>query len=89
MYEAEHTNPPGKRVDLDAELVQLPKVLRKLGRDNRTQLHDRVVGPALTSACTGDQALLVEDQIGRVEEEDLPDLCIERVDAQRCNGRSL
>ena len=48
-----------------------------------TELHDDVSGPPLDPSCASDDAHGVEVQIGRVEEEHLANLRLERVEPER------
>ena len=57
-----------------------------LGHD-RSQLHDRVVALALHPAGARNDAVLVEQQVRSVEEEDLADLGLQRVHAEGADGR--
>ena len=72
----------GHRVDLDLEAGRVPHVLGQLVRHDRPQLHHRVAARPWTPPRAHDDAGLVEREVGRVEEEDLPDLRVERIDAR-------
>jgi hypothetical protein len=71
--------PARHRVDPDAEVRRAAQVGRQLVQDNRAQLHDRVAALPLDAAGTDDDAALIERQVGRVEEVDLPNLSVERI----------
>ena len=75
-------------VDLDLALGQAAEPLRQLVGHDGPQLHDRVVDPALHPASTHHDARLVEREVGGVEEEHLPDLGLERVEAQPPDRRT-
>ncbi len=81
--------PTGHRVDLHPEARRPAQLRRQLVWDDRPQLHDGVVALALDPPCANDDAVRAQLQIGRVEEEDLADLRLERVDAERCHRRLL
>ena len=74
--------PSGHRIHLDAEARRLADLLRQLTRDHGAKLHHRVVALLPDAAGANDQTLLVQREIGRVEEVDLADLGVEWVDAQ-------
>ena len=61
----------------------------KLARHDRPQLHDRVVAAPLHATGPDDDSVLVQRQVGRVEEEDLADLCLEGIHAEGAHGRSV
>jgi hypothetical protein len=77
------------RVDLDPEARRAAESGRKFLRYDGPQLDDRVVSLSLDPACPNDDAALVERQVRRVEEEDLADLSIERVDPEGCPSSSF
>ncbi len=65
------------------------KLLGQLARRHRAQLDDRVASLALDSSGADDDAVGVEIELGRVEEEDLADLRLERIELERRHGRLL
>ena len=77
------------RVDLDDERRRLAQALRHLVRHDRPKLHDGVAALALHAPAANDDSGPVEVERGRVEEVHLPDLRVERVDAERSRGRVL
>src|SRR5512132_800244 len=79
----------GQRVDLHAKPGRGAQLRGELRRHDRPQLHDRVVALALDAPPADDDAQLVESQVGGFEEEDLSDLRVERVHAERADGRAL
>ena len=81
--------PAGKRVHLDAERAGTPQLLGQLARHDRAELDDRVAAPALDASRADDDAVGVEIELGRVEEEDLADLRLERIELERRYGRPL
>jgi len=81
--------PPGKRVHLDTESTGQPQLLGQLARHDRAQLDDRVAALALDASRADDDAVGVEIEFGRVEEEDLADLRFERIELERLDGRPL
>ena len=81
--------PAGHRVDLDTERRRAAQLDRQVGRDDRPELDDRIVALVLHPPGADHQARPVERQVGRVEEEDLADLGIDRVHAQCRDRRAL
>ena len=77
------------RVDLDGQPRRRAQLLGQLVGNDRPQLDDGVVGLALTAPCADDEPGLVENQVGRVEEEDLADLALQRVEVERRDRRAL
>ena len=76
-------------VDLDDEARGTAQVLGQLVGNDRPELDDGVVSLALHPAGADDDPSLVEGEIGGVEEEDLTDLGLERVEVQRGDRRAL
>ena len=74
--------PAGHRVDLHHDVRREAKLVRKAVRVDRTELHDRVARPSLDSPRTSNHADGVQIEVGCVEEEHLPDLCLERIEAE-------
>ena len=56
--------------------------LGKLVGDDGTELDDGVAAAPLNPASANGETGLVQHQVGRVEEEDLPDLRLERVEPE-------
>jgi hypothetical protein len=79
---------PGHRVDLDLEALRAAHLVGQLVRDHRPELDDRVVLPALDAPGAHDHPGGVERELRRVEEEDLPEVRVERVDTERACGRT-
>ncbi len=72
----------GHRVDLHADVRRKTQLGRKSLRVDRPELDHGVSGAPLNPAGASDDAHCVEVEIGRVEEEDLPDLGLERVETE-------
>ena len=85
----EQTNPPGSASTSTRKPPDRRRLVGQLGGDDRPQLHDRVVALALDAAGADDDAVLVEREVGRVEEEDLADLRLERVEPERDDRRAV
>ena len=83
LHRSRANEPARHCVDLDAEVRRAAQLGRQLLRDNRAQLHDRIVALSLDTAGTDDDAALVERQLRRVEEVDLPNLSVERIHPER------
>ena len=81
--------PAGECVDLDAEALGASELGRQLAGHDRAQLDDGVAGLALDPARPRDDAVVVELEIRRVEEDDLPDLSLERIHAKSRHGGTL
>ena len=64
----------------------MPQLLPELIGHDRSQLDDRIAVLTLTPPGPDHDAGVVQRQLGRVEEEDLPHLRVERIDAQRRAG---
>ena len=79
----------GDHVDLDAEAVEPPDVGVDLRGIERAQLDHRVADAPLDPARAHDDARPIEREVGRVEEHDLADLGIERVEPERADRGSL
>ena len=82
LSEAEHTKPPGIASTSTPRLGDCRRCDGKVVGNHRAELHDRVAALALDPAGPRDDTDLVERQIGRVEEEHLADLRVERVQLQ-------
>ena len=76
-------------VDLDAEARRLAELRRHVVGNDRPQLDDRVTRFTLYPPRPHHHALIVERQIGRVEEHDLANLGLEHIHAERGDGRSV
>ena len=85
----EQTNPPGSASTSTLKAPERPQVLRQLARLHRAQLDDRVAALSLDPSRPRDDAVGVERELGGVEEEDLADLGLERVERERRDGRAL
>ncbi len=79
----------GAGVDLDDEVLGESQLRRQRVGHHRAQLDDRVVALALDAPRPHDHPCLVQLEVGRVEEEDLADLRLERVEREGAYGRDL
>ena len=76
-------------VDLDAEVRRLAELRRHVVGNDRPQLDDRIARFALDPPRPHHDALIVERQIGRVEEHDLANLGLEHIHAEGGDRRRV
>ena len=77
------------RIHLDLEGRRAAKLRVDGGRIHRAQLDDRIAVPALDTPRPDDHAGPVQGQIGRIEEECLPRLRLDRVESDALDRRAL
>lgn len=81
--------PARYRVDFDAEPAETPDAFADLAGVERAQLDHRIAHTPLDPARAHDDARPVELKVGRIEEDHLPDLGIQRIEAERADRRTL
>ena len=89
LHRAGAHEPAGDRVHLDVEPGRGAGRGRELRRDDRPQLHDRVVALPLNPPRPHDNPASIEREVRRIEEHDLPNLRLERVHPQPHHGRAM
>jgi hypothetical protein len=87
--DAEHTYPPGIASTSTPKPWRTPELLGELRGDHWAELHDRVVALALDASRPDHEPLRVEREIGGVEEVDLADLRVDRVELERIHRGAL
>ena len=76
-------------VDLHDDVARRAQLLGQIVGHHRPELHHAVVALALHTTGSGHETGLVEREVGRVEEEHLADLRVERIEVERDDRGAL